>query len=283
MGERFEVKRKRAVDRIRARLEKRGSPRAQMSVIVVAAGSAGFLCSFVLLHLGLRVMWLRYGLAIGLAYGVFLLLVGAWVARQRRKLDQHETRLRREVTAEDVVDIVTGDPVGSAVDAAEGVGRLVARLDPADAASHLAGGGGHFGGGGASASFEAPDVPLAESPGDAAPSGAGGLDLDLDDALVIVAVLAAVAAAFAASIWVVISAPALFAEVLFDAALSAGLYHRLRRLDGRPWWESAIRRTWVPVLLTTVTFAAAGWVMQSFVPEAASIGAVWEHLTKPGT
>jgi hypothetical protein len=195
--------------------------------------------------------------------------------------------LRREITAEDVVDAVTGDPIGSAVDAAEGVGRLAARLDPGqgtvDAASHFTGGGGQFGGGGASASFDAPDVPLGESLGDAATSSAGALDLDLDDAVVIVAVIAAVAAAFAASIWIVISAPALFAEVLFDAALSAGLYHRLRRLDGRPWWESAIRRTWVPVLLTTVTFAAAGWVMQSFVPEAASIGAVWEHLTKPGT
>jgi len=292
MGERFEAKRKRAIERIRAKLEKRGSPRAQMSLMVAAAGSTGFLCSFLLLHLGLRVMWLRYGLAIGLAYGVFLLLIGAWVARRRRKLARHETRSRRELTAEDVVDIVTDDTLGSAVDTANGVGRWVAKLDPGhaagDAASHFEGGGGQFGGGGASDSFEAADVPLAESPslGDAAPTDAVetgvGLGLDLDDAVVIVAVLAAVAAAFAASLWVVISAPALFAEVLFDAALSAGLYRRLRKLDGRLWWESAIRRTWVPVLITTVTFAAAGWVMQSYAPEAASIGAVWEHMAKPG-
>jgi hypothetical protein len=260
MRDRFELKRKGAVERIRAGLEKRGSPRAQMMAIVMAAGCAGFLCSFVLLHLGLRVMWLRYGLAIAAAYSVLLILIGAWVARQRRKVAERQTRWRREITVEDVVDVVTDDSFGAAADAAE------------------AGGGGQFGGGGASASFESADAP----DGKASSSLGNGIDVgfDLDDAVVIVAVLAAIAAALAASVWVVISAPTLFAEVLFDAALSAGLYRRLRRLDATEWWQSAIRRTWILALITTITFAAAGYVMQRYAPEAASIGMVWQHLTR---
>lgn len=279
MRDRFELKRKWAVERIRAGLVKRGSPRAQMTAFVMAAGCAGFLCSFCLLHLGLTVMWLRYGLAIATAYGTFLILIGTWVARQRRKVAERETRWRREITVEDVVDIVTDHTLGAAADAAEGVTRLVSSIDPAatDEASHFAGAGGQFGGGGATAAFDSADVPN----GEASSSLGDGLDvsfnLDLDDALVIVAILAALAAALAASVWVVISAPTLFAEVLFDAALSAGLYRRLRRIDAAEWWRSAIRLTWIPALLTTITFAAAGYVMQCYAPEAASIGAVWQH------
>jgi hypothetical protein len=278
MGNRFELKRKQAVERVRSSLVKRGSPRAQMTAIVVAAGCTGFLCSYLLLHLGLRVMWLRYGLAIALAYGAFLILIGAWVEHQLNKVTERETRRRRDLTVEDVV---TDDPLGA--NAAEGVARLVSKLDPVppDGASHFAGGGGQFGGGGASASFESVDVPDAEASSSIGNGIDVGFNLDLDDAVVVVAVLAAIAAALTASVWVVISAPTLFAEVLFDAALSAGLYRRLRRLDASKWWQSAIRRTWIPALITTVAVTTAGYVMQSCVPEAASIGAVWEHLTRP--
>jgi hypothetical protein len=100
---------------------------------------------------------------------------------------------------------------------------------------------------------------------------------------VVVAVIAAIVAAVAASVWVVISAPALFADVLFDGALSAGLYRRLRTLNHHQWWEGAIRHTWVPVLGTAITFCAAGYLMQRYAPEAASIGAVWQHLTQTST
>jgi hypothetical protein len=150
MRDRFEVKRKRAVERIRAKLERRGSPRAQMSMIVVAAGSAGFLCSFVLLQLGLRLMWLRYGLAIALAYGVFFLLVGAWLTHQRRKLARREIRSRSGSTAEDVLDIVDAvgdaarlavriDPGGAGADAAESAARFAWRREPVRRRRRIAG------------------------------------------------------------------------------------------------------------------------------------------------
>jgi hypothetical protein len=279
MRDRIEARRKRAVGRIRAQLLARRSPRAEMSLIVAAAGTAGFLCSFVLLHLGLRLMWLRYGLAIAFAYGIFFVLVAVWLALERRRVARQESHSLD--SKGDILDFLDLDFGGG------GAGRSAARFT---------GGGGRFGGGGASATFDQADGAAADCPvparapeslGHSASTGGGvgkhiGLGLDLDEVVVIVAVVAAIVAAIAASVWVVVSAPELFAEVLFDGVLSAGLYRRLRRLNHRQWWEGAVRHTWLPVLVTALTFSAAGYLMQRYAPEAASIGAVWRHLTEPG-
>jgi hypothetical protein len=56
-------------------------------MLAVAAGSglAGFLTSFSLLHLQVQAMWLRYGLSVLVAYGVFLVLVRAWTQYYRAR------------------------------------------------------------------------------------------------------------------------------------------------------------------------------------------------------
>ncbi|MFI5165657.1 MAG: hypothetical protein ACHQQS_03475 [Thermoanaerobaculales bacterium] len=77
----------------------------------------------------------------------------------------------------------------------------------------------------------------------------------------------------------VVTAPALLAEVMFDGALSAGLYRRLRVLDHHLWWEDALRHTWLPVLVVAVFFGGAGYLMHRYAPEAVSIGGVLSHLT----
>ena len=277
------VEEARAVERLRAYLQRRGSPRVQMTVIVAATGAAGFLVSFALLHLGLRTMWLRYTLAIALAYGVFLLLVGAWLALQRRKLG-----VRAEASRGGGVGDLLDVP-GSGGSLPGNVGRAVGRLRP---------GGGSFGGGGSSASFAGgqPVVPLMPAPpaeaSGVAPSGgarsglaAGGrhlggghggfsLDLDGDDLVVIVAVVAAIGAAIGASVYVIVTAPTLLAEVMFDGALSAGLYRRLRVLNHHRWWEDAVRHTCIPALIVTVFFGIAGYLMHRYAPEAASMAGV---------
>jgi hypothetical protein len=281
-----EVERRRALEKIRASLVRRGSPHAQMSLIVAATGCAGFLSSFALLHLGLRMMWLRYALAIGLAYGAFLGLIGAWLALQRRKLAGRPPRSQSGSRALDVVNISPG-----------GIGR-----GAASGAARVAGRGGEYGGGGASAAFSEAGVsgpsvvpvpmPVAGNsvtPADVAGAGGhagsglgGGFNLDLDDAVVVVAAIAAVLAAIAASVYVVFTAPALFGEVMFDGALSAGLYRRLRALNHHQWWEDAIRHTAIPVTAVLVFFGAAGYMMQRYAPEAASIGAVVHRLLHQG-
>ena len=70
----------------------------------------------------------------------------------------------------------------------------------------------------------------------------------------------------------------LLAELLFDAALSAGLYRRLRDVRGEHWLRTAVLRTAGPFAAVALLFSLAGGVMQSVVPEARSIGQVFESL-----
>jgi hypothetical protein len=49
--------------------------RIQMFGVAAATSLAGFLTTFTLLQLRVHAMWLRYGLAVLVAYGVFLLLI----------------------------------------------------------------------------------------------------------------------------------------------------------------------------------------------------------------
>jgi hypothetical protein len=51
--------------------------------VAAATSLAGFLTTFTLLHLQVQPMWVRYGLSVVVAYGVFLLLVRAWIRHYR--------------------------------------------------------------------------------------------------------------------------------------------------------------------------------------------------------
>jgi hypothetical protein len=59
-----------------------------MTLIVTATGLAGFLASFLMLHLGVNRMWVRYPLAVTLSYAVFLLLLKVWIVYQDRSMTQ---------------------------------------------------------------------------------------------------------------------------------------------------------------------------------------------------
>jgi hypothetical protein len=75
--------RERARVLLRKYIERHGLPRATMTVVVLLTGTAGFLCSFALLRVGLEKMWIRYPLSVAVAYIVFLALLRLWVAWQR--------------------------------------------------------------------------------------------------------------------------------------------------------------------------------------------------------
>jgi len=82
------------------------------------------------------------------------------------------------------------------------------------------------------------------------------------------------------SLWIIYSAPILFAELLVDGVLSASLYRRLRGLETQHWLETAIRRTIWPVIITTVVVGIGGMLAQSYAPEAKSVGDVIHHYQK---
>jgi hypothetical protein len=63
--------------------------------------------------------------------------------------------------------------------------------------------------------------------------------------------------------------------------LLSGLYRgmkRARRGEG-DWLGAALRRTWLPVLLTVLTFTAAGYLLQRAAPRARSIGEAWKMVS----
>ena len=228
-----------AVARMRARLLREGFPRMQMFILVSLTGLAGFGASAGMLAAGVGSMGLRYLLAIGVAYIVFLALLWLWL----------------RTSASDYIDNLSPDGGSEA----------------GDAAAEFTGGGGGFDGGGASANVDfGPNEDgigaIVEKPLDAI----GHAD---EGAIPLAVILLALGIALS-SLFVIWSAPVLFAEILVDALLAAGLYRRLRVLDARHWMVAAVKRTLIPFVLTTLAVTGAGWAMQAHQPEARSLGDV---------
>jgi hypothetical protein len=244
------------VEKAKDRLQSGGLPRLQMSLIVALTGGAGFLSSYTLLQLGVDSMALRYPLAVALAYGVFLLLLWVWLIIQQRGLEDG-------VDASDAIDLADG-ALGVAGDAVDG----------------FSGGGGSFGGGGSSASFGVSPPVLVPKTGGGKSSGFDlSFDLDEGGCLVLAAVAIMAVAALGTALWIIWTAPILLAEVLVDGLLITALYRRLKRSEEPAHWLlGAVRRTWIPALITAVLFAVAGLLLQRAAPEARSIGAAVETI-----
>ena len=113
-------------------------------------------------------------------------------------------------------------------------------------------------------------------------SGGGGWDLDLDDgALWLIPIAIIVAIVLCVVAYVLYLAPTLFAELLLDAGLAAGLYRRLLWVERRPWLLTAVRYTVIPACFVAALLALAGTIAQGVYPDAASVGAVVHHLKNP--
>lgn len=72
--------------------------------------------------------------------------------------------------------------------------------------------------------------------------------------------------------FVVYSAPILFAELLVDSLLAAGLYKKMKTVDTQHWMTTAIKHTILPFVITTIVSVTAGYALQAFEPKANSIG-----------
>jgi hypothetical protein len=254
-----------------------------MSLILAATGATGFVASFALLHMGVWRMWVRYPLAVLFAYAVFIVLLRVWLfLHGREPRGNFDLELDTASAASDI-----------ARDAFGGTGS----------APETFGGGGDFGGGGvgggwgdsvgaglhqASPVSNTGSATLGSGGGGGRGGGGGdwlsGLDFDLDSegCVFFLLALALVVAGVCASLYVVYAAPLLLAEILVEGVLLSGLYRGMRRArregDG-DWLGAAVRRTWLPVLLTLLTFTAAGYLLQRAAPRARSIGEAFRMVT----
>lgn len=238
-----------------------------MTMLVTATGLAGFGASMVLLRLGISSMPVRYSLAVISAYAVFLLLVRLWVEYQRRGF-------RADA---DIVDVLP---------------ELIQRSGSPAAGEPSLYGGGTFGGGGAQRAWSGSgpsghSVPMHELPvANSMPVHTSDVpttavsDIDLDDAWIFLVPALVLAAGLVAAVWVIYTAPVLMAELLLDVALVSGLYRRLRKLEPQSWLFVAIRRTWIPFTVVILSLVAGGFLMQSLVPDADSIGDVMKVVGK---
>lgn len=100
-----------------------------------------------------------------------------------------------------------------------------------------------------------------------------GLDVSgaADEWAIPLLLVAAILTMLLASVWIIVSAPTLFAELLLDGVLSASLYRRLHRLDRRHWLDTALRRTIWPFAATAFVLILFAFVAQHYVPGARSL------------
>lgn len=245
------VIRARAIQQVRDRLVRESFPRAQMALIVGLTGGFGLLASYAMLQIGMDSMAVRYPVALSFAYLFFLFLIWLWL----------RTNAQDSLEVPDLSDLVPRPTMSGG------------------APDFKSGGGGDFGGGGATGSFDGPPTAIDEvaaSPLRATGDSVGSV-ADADElAIPLVAIALAVGIALA-SLYVVYIAPALFAEVLVDGALSYVLFRRLRGQDPRHWMSSTFRRTVLPFAATAVFLVAVGAAMAAYAPGAKSVGQVMEH------
>ena len=244
---------------------RKSHPRLHASIILSVTGLAGFLASFSLLHLGVSSMWLRYPVAIIVAYCVFLLLLRVWLSLSRPRDWDFDI-------VETTIDVVDSTEIIDSTGAGAGPGF---------------GGAGDFAGGGAGGSW-GESVATVTSKQTVSTvtrthrSGSTGssfdFDLDLDAAWVLVIVIALLVAATSVALYVVYIAPVLLAEIMLDGILMAALYKRVKTIERRHWLRAALRRTVLPAILVAVFFSIGGYAMQKVAPEARSIGEVWRHV-----
>lgn len=211
---------------------------------------AMLLATTALRHAGVDALAWRYAIALGVGYGVYLLLVRLWAGILVRE-DERDTL--------DVdVDL-----------------NLPGHRGP----SYESGGGGDFGGGGADASFDVPvDVAADASStlGDAA-SGvlevAGAADEGAIVIIPVLAVFAAVAAALLGAGWLLLAyfgTEALLAAAV-ELAFAWTAARTVVRVEREGWLLAAVRLTWKPLLGALISAVLLGVLIDHFVPQAATL------------
>jgi hypothetical protein len=244
-------------------LRTRHFTRFSMTLIVATCICLALLTTKFLYSMGVLDMWVRYLVALFVAYGAFF--IGVWIWLHLSPYGRHlrSQRKRDEDWIDANVDLPS--PSGHSVDGG------------------FQGGGGSFDGGGASGSWDVanPSVSV-EFPGSSSSAGNALGDIasaaDVGDEggclLVIAGILLAIVlfAIFGATAYVVYQAPAILAEVVFEVLLGSPLARGAKALDSANWPAVLLAKTWKPFVVIAVMAIGFALFCKAYFPEIASIG-----------
>ncbi len=251
-------------ERVTSALKHRFFLRLHMFVMLGGTFAAGLATTKVLLEAHVRNMAFRYGLAVAMAFLVFIGLIRLWLAY----VAWLATRAGRRSSSSGDADWF--DCVNFLGDGVSEGGELPS----------FGGGGGKFGGGGASGSWGdsaevapqqaamiVPPPPRASGGGGGGGKGFGGIDLGDEFGIVVLVILLAVVIAVAA-LYVIYAAPAILSEAAFNAALAAALHRHAKKVGCDGWVGGVFRATVLPFLCVMAVAIALGWYAQKQCPAA---------------
>jgi hypothetical protein len=255
-------------ERIAAALHSRFALRFHTSILLLWMFSAGLLTTKGLFALGMQSMFLRYTIAIVVAYGAFLFGLRVWLAYVGAGGSSSGTGNRQASSKDSSIDLPDFSYSGGGSGGGSPVG--------------FGGGGGSSGGGGASMSFEgdaasSSNLLAMDSAGLSASSGGGSggggdsgifgdvggkvgdvvgdIGGDGDGCLIafgIMIVVGLITLVIGGAFFVISMGPEILIDAAFNAMLAGGLIKVGKKVSDPDWFGSVIKATWIPFLVVLV-------------------------------
>jgi hypothetical protein len=222
-----------------------------MTAIMILTWAAWFLSSAGLLWLGVESMALRYPLAVGIAYLVFLGMLWAWL----------RVMLSGRARAEAIADASSAPPGSAMAAAALAASRRFSTITPARP--------------GGNESRQREEAGKSD-PGLLELCDLGG-ECDAGGFVLILALIALLSVLIVGGLTVAAS-PVLFAELLVDGLAMMAVSRSVRRSAVSHWSSGVLRRTWLPTTITAVVFFLVGLGLQTAAPGSATLHQAW-HAT----
>lgn len=267
-------------DRLRARVKRylvqRFYTRFHMSLILASSGFAAMLTNWAMLREGVHAMWMRYPVAMALAYLTFLAGVWLWLkytdASRACMADSNPNAKTKSFV--DGGDVLNADLVPNFGGGGGGSLEVPSPL----------GAGGSFDGGGAGGGWvEANPVQALASETTPTPSGGGFFngvgdkfggfcDLDGDGVVLIVIALVLMGSLILLGGYVIWFAPDILSEAVFGATLAGGLAHAAKRHDEGGWVMGVVKKTWWPFAIVFVFAMIFAFYAAAHYPQASTFG-----------
>lgn len=219
-------------NKVISHIRKKHPVRLHMSLILLAVTLSGALFSKFFLSIEMKSMGLRYSLSVILAYVILLILVRIWLWYVSPEKTAEPSKKNSFDGSIDVPEFSSSNAGNTAL------------------TDSFSGQGGQYGGGGATYSFDSGNSPAAgtssinavsrSSGGSSSSSGSFSLD-GLDEGILIVLLIAAVAAVTGAWVYLIYEAPAILGEAAFEFGLGSSLFKKLKTMHGGDWAGSVFK------------------------------------------